>query len=342
MIKTVALASLVAASSASNYGSEAHMRLRAGKSSRQDIEYLFEEWRRQFEMEFESVEEHIKRLNIFAANHVRILEHNKSDASYTMGHNQFSHLTPDEFVAQNIRGLTSEPLDELKGTTHEFDLDVSAAPDSIDWTQQGAVTSVKNQGQCGSCWSFSTTGALEGRYFLKTGKLHTLSEQELVDCDTTDSGCNGGLMDYAFGYVEKNGLSSESAYGYKGTEDTCSSDSHSRDLPAGALKGYTDVPRSDEDALKAAVATGPVSVAIEADESAFQFYSGGVMTGSCGRNLDHGVLAVGYGNEPSSGGVDYWKVKNSWGPSWGEGGYIRIERGTSKCGIADQASYPTF
>ena len=200
------------------------------------------------------------------------------------------------------------------------------------------MTDVKDQGQCGSCWSFSTTGALEGRYFLKTGKLHTLSEQELVDCDHSDNGCNGGLMDNAFVYAGTQGLASEAAYGYEAEVGSCQADSRDRDLPAHAVKGYSDVPRGDENALKAAVATGPVSVAIQADQGAFQFYSTGVMTGRCGHSLDHGVLAVGYGTD----GSDYWKIKNSWGAGWGEDGYIRIERGTGKCGIADMASYPQF
>merc|ERR1719183_1257383 len=329
MIRTAAVASLVVAAVSAT-------ELRGTKDSNHDIMLKFEEWRREFNMEFETAAEHMKRQAIFAANHARILEHNKSGATYTMAHNQFSHLTADEFAEQNIRGYI--PDNTVKGT-HEFDLDVESAPASKDWTTEGAVTAVKDQGQCGSCWSFSTTGALEGGYFLKNGKLPILSEQELVDCDTVDSGCNGGLMDYAFDYAKDHGLAAESAYGYTARDGTCSSSHHARELPAGAVKGYTDVPYGDEKALKAAVANAPVSVAIEADQFAFQFYSSGVMTGRCGRRLDHGVLAVGYGSENN---IDFWKIKNSWGGSWGEGGYLRIQRGTSKCGVADSASYPQF
>ena len=144
-------------------------------------------------------------------------------------------------------------------------------------------------------------------------------------------------MDNAFGYAEKKGLASEGAYEYDAQEGTCHSSGVSRDLPAGVVRGAVDVPFGNEKALKAAVAKGPVSVAIQADQNAFQFYSGGVMTGNCGRQLDHGVLNVGYGTD---GGEDYWKIKNSWGPDWGEEGYIRIQRGTHKCGVADGASYP--
>jgi len=203
------------------------------------------------------------------------------------------------------------------------------------------VTAPKNQGTCGSCWSFSTTGALEGAWQIATGKLVSLSEQQLVDCSTDNNGCGGGSMDTAFSYLEKSGSCTESSYPYKAKSGTCHETSCTVGAPKGSVVGYFDVPTNDEKALMEAVAQQPVAVAIEADQMAFQLYNKGILTKECGHKLDHGVLLVGYGTE---NGVDYWKVKNSWGASWGEQGYIRLERGSTKtegeCGIKAQASYP--
>lgn len=211
----------------------------------------------------------------------------------------------------------------------------SEVPASVDWVVMGAVTPVKNQGQCGSCWSFSTTGATEGALQIATGKLVSLSEQQLVDCAGSfgNEGCNGGLMDDGFEYIIKNGITTEDNYPYKAEDGDCQSFES-----VAKLTGYQDVAEGDEDALKSAVSKQPVSIAIEADQSGFQFYSSGVFSGECGTNLDHGVLLVGYGTE---NGEDFWKVKNSWGSSWGEDGYIKLKRNMDECGVANSASYPT-
>ena len=196
--------------------------------------------------------------------------------------------------------------------------------------------------RCGSCWAFSTTGAIEGINAIKTGKLVSLSEQQLVSCDSAKNmGCGGGLMDYAFQYVIKNGgIDTEKDYGYWSWDLPCQR-RREHDRPAVTIDSYEDVPVNDPQALKKAVAHQPVSVAICASP-ALQFYSQGIVTDkSCCENLNHGVLAVGYSE---SGNDGHWIIKNSWGDGWGEGGYFRLARSSDHpegaCGVYKMASYP--
>jgi C1A family cysteine protease len=305
----------------------------------------FTNFQERFSKRYSTIQELETRFAIFRKNFIGILSHNADlSQNFTMGVNQFTDLTPEEFRAQYVGGLKAEV-----GSygCKSFSSSASGAPSSIDWRTKGAVTSVKDQGQCGSCWTFSATGAVEGAWAISKGQLIDLSEQELVDCATGISygshGCNGGQMEGAFKFIIENGQCSLSSYPYtSGTTKTggscqkCSAVAH--------ISSCSDVKPNDQISLKAAVAQQPVAIAIEADTRYFQSYSSGVLTStSCGTTLDHGVLIVGYGSE---NGQDYWLVKNSWGTTWGDKGYVKIARSSSTndpgiCGIAMDPSFPS-
>merc|ERR1712019_207995 len=263
-----------------------------------------------------------------------------NDADGVMGATQFMDMTQDEFKAQYLTLKPSQASDSV--SLGKFVATGVATPDEIDWSTQGAVSPIKDQGSCGSCWAFSTVGSLEGRAAIATGNFQQFSEQQFVDCDKDfgDQGCNGGLMDNAFKYLmQSKGACTEDSYGYKGRGGSCQIDSCTIGLEASKVTGFKDVD-ADTNALKEAVSEGPVSVAIQANSPFFQLYTGGVFKSNfCGANLDHGVLTVGYGTD---GGNDYWKVKNSWGQSWGENGFVRLVQGTNQCGINSGPNFPVF
>jgi C1A family cysteine protease len=301
----------------------------------------FTHFQDRFSKKYENIEELQSRFQIFRHNLRNIVIHNLDQTqNFTMGVNQFTDLTPEEFKSQWVGGLKTEVGSYGCKT---FTSGASGAPATVDWRNKGAVTSVKDQGQCGSCWTFSATGAIEGAWAISMGQLVDLSEQELVDCATGVSygshGCNGGQMEGAFKFVIANGQCTLASYPYTAKDGTC------QKCTAVAHISYcSDVKPNDQVSMKAAVAQQPVAVAIEADTRYFQSYSGGILTSSsCGTSLDHGVLTVGYGEE---NGQKYWLVKNSWGTTWGDKGYVKIARSESTndpgiCGIAMDPSFPT-
>lgn len=311
------------------------------------VEHRFLRWLDNFKIRIKSTNHFYDIFEKWKENDIFIDNVNSQRKSYKLAHNQFSGMNSTEYIELiSNKFIHKAPVNIIQDTLRK-----SSPPSEVDWVSDGAVTPVKDQGQCGSCWSFSTTGALEGAYFVKYGKLVSFSEEQLVDCDNWkngghDHGCNGGLMDNAFTWINGNGgLCSEFDYPYISQDGSSGQNCQTQcDLVKGSqIVDLVDVPPSNDQEMMSAIALNPVSVAIEADQREFQLYSSGVFTGECGTNLDHGVLTVGYGTE---NGEDYYLVKNSWSSSWGDNGFIKLGKGSQynngqgQCGILLQASYP--
>jgi len=308
--------------------------------ARTELDSQWEDFKSKYTKEYEVFEEETRRA-IWEDNHDFIERHNADYEAgietYSVGENEHNDLTNMEFASM----LTGLQTMELSETAEMFEpVDYSDVRSTVDWRTDGYVTPVKNQGRCGSCWAFSATGSLEGQHYKKTGHLVSLSEQQLVDCSTANYACQGGWVYKAFDYIKTHhGIASESHYPYKGVKGHCHF--HTSDAVA-TLSGWVHVRGGSETDLQAAVSQkGPISVAIDASHRGFQMYKHGVYHDSnCSpRNLNHAVLVVGYGQET---GGKYWLVKNSWGRSWGNQGYINMAKDRhNHCGIASQAYYPT-
>ncbi|CAL4988271.1 unnamed protein product [Urochloa decumbens] len=298
----------------------------------------YQKWMAQYGRTYKDDAEKAHRFQVFKENAKFVDRSNAEGKKYVLGTNKFADLTAKEFAAMHTGFKPMPPrANKLPGFKYE-NFTMLGDDVQVDWRQRGAVTGVKDQGQCGCCWAFSAVGAVEGINAIETGQLISLSEQQVLDCDESDgnNGCNGGYMDNVFQYVIDNGgITTEDDYPYSASEGMCQSIQ-----PVATISGYQDVPSGDENALAGAVSNQPVSVAVDASSQAWQMYSGGLMTAdSCGQNLDHAVLLVGYGSDNS--GDEYWIAKNQWGQGWGDEGYMMLERGTNACGVAQQASYPT-
>lgn len=319
----------------------------------------FRVWQATYNRTYATAEERLRRFEIYRRTVEYIDATNRrGELTYELGENQFTDLTSQEFRARytmpawqerasraGLRQLITTragPVGEGRNRSYSDDGELEV-PNSVDWRTKGAVTPVKDQKDCGGCWAFATVASIEGLHKIKTGHLVSLSEQELLDCDGNDYGCDGGNPGVAMQWVADNGgLTTESDYPYADKKGECNRAKARKH--AVKIAGAERVDANSEAALERAVARQPVAVFIDANSGNFMSYKGGVYSGPCGTNLDHVVTLVGYGADDK--GRKYWIVRNSWGEPWGEKGYIRMARGVAAregtCGIAMDASYPVM
>lgn len=313
---------------------------------------MFDDWVKKYSIDVSSQFKYETIFNNWMINDKIITDTNSKNLSYKLSHNSFSGYSQEEF-SNMMRLLFLKEETPRYEPRYEYEIDTHIElPTSIDWRTKGVVNQIKDQGQCGSCWAFSAIQAVESAVALKTGALYNLSEQQVVDCDDMDFGCSGGWMDNAFSWInQNNGVCSDKDYPYvsgnSGMSDKCVT-SCSNVLNTKVLS-HVDIPINSDTAMMQVLTQQPVSVALEADQSGFQFYSSGVFTGECGTLLDHGVGLVGYGIE---GNLGYYIVRNSWGTDWGDNGYMYLGRGNDpvtnqpynsgkgQCGVLSKASYP--
>ena len=307
-----------------------------------DYDAMFREFKSTHLKAYANEAEEATRFKNFVRNMKKAEVMQAANPLAVFGANHFADMSEAEF-AKKIHGakyFANAKAKSTKKVAAPLAERMSAAGEKVDWREKGAVTPVKNQGSCGSCWAYSATGSIEGAWAVAGNPLTAVSEQELVACDTTDGGCDGGLMDDAFEWLinnRKGEIVTEASYPYasaSGYSPACKSTSELNTLPVGAvITGYNHLEES-EDTLAAAVLKNPVSVAVDA--TSFQSYRNGILTSCINRQINHGVLAVGYDdtNVPP-----YWIIKNSWGTSWGEGGYLRLAKGSNQCLITEYATY---
>ncbi|EGG21338.1 cysteine proteinase 5 precursor [Cavenderia fasciculata] len=339
----------------------------ASSYSEQQYRDSFTNWMQKHSRSYAS-HEFNTRYSVYKKNMDYVNEWNSKGSETVLGLNSLADMTNQEYQAIYL-GTKTDATARLAAASASasFGKVQGALPASIDWVAQGAVTQVKNQGQCGSCWSFSATGSTEGAHQISTSNLVALSEQNLIDCSSSygNDGCNGGLMDNAFKYIIANGgIDTEASYPYVAKVQKCK---YNPANSGATLSSYVDVTSGSESALQSQTVKGPVSVAIDASHQSFQLYDSGVYyePACSSTNLDHGVLVVGYGTASANGssdsdssaasqssssessddqatqGAQFWKVKNSWGPEWGLSGYIQMARNRdNNCGIATTASQP--
>ena len=293
----------------------------------------FQKFIKKYNKKYSSVNEYLARFEVFKMNVMNLY---KESQKYKTGITKFSDLTQQEFAKIYLNlNYDAMAVANFNPAHPSFS---NAAPDSFDWRDKGLVTPVRDQGMCGSCWAFSTVANLEGLYYKLKGVAVDLSEQILVDCDTYDSACNGGLMEYAFQWIKENGMETEEDYPYTGYKGSCKADpSKYIDMKVTGWKKLgpstsTWYPVDEEEIKEFLYETGPLAIALNANP--LQTYSGGILDKTSSQcpvsGINHAVTLVGYGAES---GVDYWIVKNSWGENWGENGYFRIRRGTGCCGV---------